>query len=87
MIGIGKVFKNLMVDIQPTNAKLVERLKRIIMQATGVSYDKSSDYYEKLNGNVKAAIVMILAPCSYQEALDRLQKSEGFVRQALHLEK
>ncbi|MBY6273211.1 MAG: N-acetylmuramic acid 6-phosphate etherase, partial [Bacillaceae bacterium] len=36
MIGIGKVYKNLMVDVRPTNHKLIERSKRIIMEATGV---------------------------------------------------
>ena len=37
MIGIGKVYNNLMVDVKPTNEKLVERSKRIIMEATGCS--------------------------------------------------
>ena len=39
MIGIGKVYNNLMVDVKPTNEKLVERSKRIIMEATGCSYE------------------------------------------------
>ncbi|MCH3669745.1 N-acetylmuramic acid 6-phosphate etherase, partial [Enterococcus faecium] len=38
MIGIGKVFNNLMVDVKPTNEKLIERSKRIIMQATEADY-------------------------------------------------
>ncbi|ATO48476.1 N-acetylmuramic acid 6-phosphate etherase [Brevibacillus laterosporus] len=83
MIGVGKVYKNLMVDVQPTNLKLVERSKRIIMQATEVSYEHASQFYEKANKNVKAAIVMILAGCEYEEALERLQKYEGFVQHAL----
>ncbi|MBG9786329.1 MULTISPECIES: N-acetylmuramic acid 6-phosphate etherase [Brevibacillus] len=83
MIGVGKVYKNLMVDVQPTNLKLVERSKRIIMQATEVSYEQATEFYEKANKNVKAAIVMILAGCEYEEALERLQKYEGFVQHAL----
>ncbi|MGG1444656.1 N-acetylmuramic acid 6-phosphate etherase [Brevibacillus laterosporus] len=83
MIGVGKVYKNLMVDVQPTNLKLVERSKRIIMQATEVSYEHAAQFYEKANKNVKAAIVMILAGCEYEEALERLQKYEGFVQHAL----
>ena len=83
MIGVGKVYKNLMVDVQPTNLKLVERSKRIIMQATEVSYEQATEFYEKANKNVKAAIVMILAACEYEEALERLQKYEGFVQHAL----
>lgn len=83
MIGVGKVYKNLMVDVQPTNLKLVERSKRIIMQATDVSYEQAADCYEKANKNVKAAIVMILSACEYEEALERLEKNEGFVQHAI----
>ncbi|MCI3030036.1 N-acetylmuramic acid 6-phosphate etherase, partial [Desemzia sp. C1] len=42
MIGIGKVYQNLMVDVKPSNEKLVERSKRIIMQATDCSYEQAS---------------------------------------------
>jgi N-acetylmuramic acid 6-phosphate etherase len=83
MIGIGKVYKNLMVDMQPTNIKLIERSKRIIMEATGVDYETSSKYYEDANKNVKAAIVMILVKCSFEEALEKLVNAEGFVRKTL----
>jgi len=83
MIGIGKVYKNLMVDMQPTNIKLIERSKRIIMEATDVNYDTASKYYEQANKNVKAAIVMILVQCTYAEALEKLKESEGFVRKTL----
>ncbi|WP_134685579.1 N-acetylmuramic acid 6-phosphate etherase [Brevibacillus migulae] len=83
MIGIGKVYKNLMVDVQPTNQKLVERSKLIIMQATDASYEEAAQVYEQANGNVKAAIVMVLTRCSYAEAVERLEKAEGFVRKAI----
>jgi len=80
MIGIGKVFENLMVDVQPTNKKLIERSKRIIMEATGVDYETAQSYFHRANQQVKAAIVMILLSCSYDEAIDRLEKSNGFIR-------
>lgn len=80
MIGIGKVYENLMVDVQPTNKKLVERSKRIIMEATGVDYDTAQTYFLRANQEVKPAIVMILLNCSYEEALDKLEKSNGFIR-------
>lgn len=83
MIGIGKVYKNLMVDMQPTNIKLIERSKRIIVEATGVDYETASKYYEEANKNVKAAIVMILVKCSYGEASEKLVVAEGFVRKTL----
>jgi len=80
MIGIGKVYENLMVDVQPTNKKLIERSKRIIMEATGVDYDTAQTYFLRANQEVKPAIVMILLNCSYEEALDKLEKSNGFIR-------
>lgn len=83
MIGVGKVYKNLMVDVQSTNEKLVERSKRIIMEATGVEYKEAAAYYEKANHNVKAAIVMVLLQCEYGEALEKLTDGEGFVKKAL----
>jgi len=83
MIGIGKVYKNLMVDMQSTNIKLIERSKRIIMEATDVDYETASKYYEQANKNVKAAIVMILVQCNYDDALDKLKEADGFVRKTL----
>lgn len=80
MIGIGKVYKNLMVDVQSTNKKLVERSKRIIMQAAETDYDTAAEYYEKAGQNVKAAIIMILLNCSYEEAAQKLEESNGFIR-------
>ncbi|MEH0978317.1 N-acetylmuramic acid 6-phosphate etherase [Bacillus mobilis] len=83
MIGVGKVYKNLMVDVQSTNKKLVERSKRIIVEATGVSYEVAAEYYEKAERNVKAAIVMVLLQCEHGEALKKLKEAKGFVKKAL----
>jgi len=83
MIGIGKVYKNLMVDVRPTNIKLMERAKRIIMDAAGVTYEEAENYYAKAHGNVKAAVVMILTSCNYEEAIHRLSAQKGFVRKAI----
>ncbi|WP_397539422.1 N-acetylmuramic acid 6-phosphate etherase [Rummeliibacillus pycnus] len=83
MIGIGKIYKNLMVDVQPTNEKLVERSKRIIMQATDCSYDKASESFEKANRDVKLAIVMLLTNLGKEEAKERLKQAKGFVRKTL----
>lgn len=83
MIGIGKVYRNLMVDVQPTNDKLIERSKRIIMQATEVDYETASNFYERANHHVKAAIMMILLECTYEEALKKLKKADGFIKRAL----
>jgi N-acetylmuramic acid 6-phosphate etherase len=83
MIGIGKVYKNLMVDVQSTNKKLVERSKRIIMEAADVSYERAEEVYINAHHNVKAAILMILLDCSYETAIEKLETSKGFIGKAL----
>lgn len=83
MVGVGKVYGNLMVDVQLTNEKLVERAKRIVMEATSCTYDTAEEYLEKTNSNSKLAIVMILTGLSYEESLQRLETTKGFVRQAI----
>ncbi|MDG5472715.1 N-acetylmuramic acid 6-phosphate etherase [Jeotgalibacillus sp. ET6] len=83
MIGLGKVYQNLMVDVKATNLKLEHRAKNMIVQATGVDKETASSFYEQSNQNVKTAIVMILAEVSVEEAARRLNEAEGFVRQAI----
>jgi N-acetylmuramic acid 6-phosphate etherase len=83
MIRIGKVYENMMIDLQMTNQKLVERSKRIVMIITGISYEEAEKYLKEAKGNVKTALVMILANVPYEEAVRRLKLSEGFVRQAI----
>ncbi|MDW2887133.1 N-acetylmuramic acid 6-phosphate etherase [Exiguobacterium artemiae] len=83
MIGVGKVYQNLMVDVQSTNEKLEVRAKRMIVEATGVDLETAARYFTSTNGHVKTAIVMILADVSYPEAVERLQRAHGFVRDAL----
>ena len=83
MIGIGKVYNNLMVDVKPTNEKLVERSKRIIMQATEVDYETAAKYFEAAQENVKLAIVMILTGSDREEATQKLIQADGFVKKTL----
>ncbi|MEK3888647.1 N-acetylmuramic acid 6-phosphate etherase [Bacillus sp. FSL K6-3431] len=83
MIGIGKIYENLMVDVQATNQKLAERAKRIIMDATQVDYAMAEEYYENAQYQVKTAIVMILLKCSYNEAVKKLDSADGFIRKAI----
>ena len=80
MVGIGKVYKNLMVDVKPTNKKLVERSKRIIMQATECDYEIAEKAFVDADQNVKLAIVMILTNLDKDEAEARLKNANGFVR-------
>jgi N-acetylmuramic acid 6-phosphate etherase len=83
MIRMGKIYENMMIDLQMTNKKLVERSKRIVMTITGLEYEEASEYLEKSNGHVKTALVMIRAGVTAEEAKDRLRKSDGFVRKAI----
>ncbi|WP_268844329.1 N-acetylmuramic acid 6-phosphate etherase [Tetragenococcus koreensis] len=83
MIGIGKVYKNLMVDVRPTNEKLVERSKRIIMQATDCRYEQADQTFYQAEENVKLAIVMILTGADKNEAKKKLVEEKGFVRNTL----
>lgn len=83
MVQVGKVFGNLMVDVVPTNAKLVQRAQSIIAEATGVDARTASAYYRRASGRTKTAIVMILAEVDRDEAERRLTHSHGLVRDAL----
>jgi len=80
MVGVGKVYENLMVDVKPTNDKLVERSKSIIMQATDCSYEVADEYFNKADKNVKLAIVMILTNFSKEDAKQKLEENKGFIR-------
>ncbi|MGY5271086.1 N-acetylmuramic acid 6-phosphate etherase [Lactiplantibacillus plantarum] len=86
MAKIGKVYHNLMVDVKPTNEKLVIRAKHMIELATGVSADKASELFAAAHQNVKTAIVMDLAGVSVSDAEQRLQSAHGVVRDALALQ-
>ena len=80
MVRLGKTYENMMIDLQMTNKKLVERAKRIVMTITGVNYEEATEHLESANYHVKSALVMILAEVSFEKAKERLEKSDGFVR-------
>ncbi|NUN69286.1 MAG: N-acetylmuramic acid 6-phosphate etherase [Bacteroidetes bacterium] len=83
MVRLGKVYENMMIDLQMTNKKLVERAKKIVMTITGVEYDTAERALFDAKGHVKTALVMIKANLSYDEAAERLRRSNGFVRAAI----
>ena len=83
MIGIGKVYNNLMVDVRPTNEKLVERSKRIIMQATDCDYETAEKTFIQAEEDVKLAIVMILTNSEKDEAQEKLAQAKGFIKHTL----
>ena len=83
MIGIGKVYNNLMVDVRPTNEKLVERSKRIIMEATECDYQTAEKTFIQAEEDVKLAIVMILTNSAKDEAQEKLVQAKGFIKNTL----
>ncbi|TJX68880.1 N-acetylmuramic acid 6-phosphate etherase [Soehngenia saccharolytica] len=83
MVGIGKVYQNLMVDVVQTNEKLKIRAENIVISATNCTREEAKKYLDLANGNAKTAIVMILKGCTFEEATDRLLKSKGHIRLAL----
>jgi N-acetylmuramic acid 6-phosphate etherase len=83
MIRLGKVYENMMIDLQTTNLKLRERAKKIVMTITDISYDQAEDYLMKSDFHVKSALVMIKANVSLSEAKARLKRANGFVRAAI----
>ncbi|MBA4541485.1 MULTISPECIES: N-acetylmuramic acid 6-phosphate etherase [Thermoactinomyces] len=85
MIRLGKVYENLMVDVNISNYKLKERAISIICTVTGVSYEEAKASLEQANHEVKTAIVMIEAGVSYEEATELLHRAQGYVRQAIVL--
>lgn len=83
MIRLGKVYGNMMVDLQMNSKKLEERSKRTVIMVTGVDYKKAEEVLQQANGHVKTAIVMILKNVGRDEAQRRLEMSDGFVRGAI----
>lgn len=83
MIKIGKVYDNLMVDLKPTNEKLVDRATKIISEISGYDYESSKKTLSQANNNVKAAIIMATKNVDYEESIKILENNKGFIREDL----
>jgi N-acetylmuramic acid 6-phosphate etherase len=83
MVRLGKVYKNLMVDVTPINEKLVDRAVRIIMSATDVSREKAFELLKISNMKPKVAIVMALTGKGLKEAEELLKNHNGRIRDIL----
>ncbi|MCO5216530.1 MAG: N-acetylmuramic acid 6-phosphate etherase [Thermomicrobiales bacterium] len=80
MIRLGKTYGNLMVDVQPTNAKLRVRAIRIVAEATGLSSEEARLALEAANGDVKVAIVSTLTGIDTVTAKKQLEQAQGRIR-------
>ncbi|MYN05969.1 N-acetylmuramic acid 6-phosphate etherase [Pseudoduganella aquatica] len=83
MVRLHKVYGNLMVDLKPTNAKLVQRSVRLTMHATGVDEAAARATLEQCNFHVKVAIVALLNRQTVDQARAALDLAQGSVRAAL----
>ncbi|MBP6083581.1 MAG: N-acetylmuramic acid 6-phosphate etherase [Providencia sp.] len=87
MIRIGKVFGNLMVDVEATNAKLIERQTKIVMEATECDRETAESALLQCDRHCKTAILMILSGLNADEARQLLSSNKGFIRTALNIAK
>ncbi|MET8638093.1 N-acetylmuramic acid 6-phosphate etherase [Streptomyces sp. NPDC004096] len=85
MVRLGKVYGNLMVDVKASNDKLVDRARRMVVQATGTDPDSAAEALRAAGGHAKTAIVMLLARCTAEEAARRLEEAHGDTRTAIGL--
>ncbi len=79
MIKLGKVYSNLMVDLNPSNCKLRERAKNIFMEITNANYETAAEYLKRADYNIKAAIVMYQKGVTLEKALKLLKEKEGIL--------
>lgn len=84
MIKIGKVYENMMIDLQQNNKKLIERSKKIIMIAADVDYNRAAECLSFAGGHVKTAIFIALTGEQYDTAKKYIEAQEGFLKKALN---
>ena len=82
MVGVGKVYKNLMVDVMQTNEKLRLRAEKIVAESADIDRSEARKLLFEAGGDVKSAIVMALLNCSAEVAKKRLASAKGHVRRA-----
>lgn len=83
MIGIGKTYENLMVDLKASNKKLVARAARIVMQATECTLEAAQAALAQTDNDVKLAILIVMTGMDLAAARSALEGSKGFLRQAI----
>ncbi|NLB19432.1 MAG: N-acetylmuramic acid 6-phosphate etherase [Clostridium sp.] len=83
MVGIGKAYENLMVDVMQSNEKLKTRAENIVMAATECERDEAREKIDLANGSVKLAITMILLNTDASEASKKLDDAKGHIRHTI----
>ncbi|MER8553989.1 N-acetylmuramic acid 6-phosphate etherase [Mesorhizobium sp. M0976] len=83
MIRIGKSYQNLMVDLNPSNKKLIARAVRIVMQTTGCAAQQARQALDQTGNDVKLAILVTITGMGVEEARKALANAGGFLRKAI----
>ncbi|MBH0175930.1 N-acetylmuramic acid 6-phosphate etherase [Fictibacillus sp. 23RED33] len=83
MVRWGKVYSNLMVDVQPTNEKLRKRAKNIIIEASGATEKEAEMALQEQGGNTKAAIFQLVTGVAPHEAKLQLDEHNGKLKEAI----
>jgi N-acetylmuramic acid 6-phosphate etherase len=83
LVRIGKTYENLMVDLRPMSAKLVDRGERIVMELCGVDRAAAKQVIAAAGGSVKTAIVMQKLSLSRAAAEEKLRAAGGVIRRAM----
>src|SRR5262245_19123253 len=83
-VRLGFVYGNLMVNVQPKNTKLVDRARRIVAQAAGVSYERAAELLLAAGNSVRTAILMSKTGAGREDAERRLAAAGGRISKALH---
>ena len=83
MVKLGKVYQNYMVDVKPTNKKLVVRAKNMIRTLTGVDEERAEQLYEESGHNVKKALVMEIMNVDRDTAEAALSNGDGHIKRAI----
>jgi N-acetylmuramic acid 6-phosphate etherase len=82
-IRLGYVYGNLMVNVQPKNAKLVDRARGIVARKAGVPYERAAELLAEAGNKVSTAILMGKLAIGREEAERRLTESGGRIRRVL----
>ncbi len=83
MIKIGNIYENLMINVQPTNEKLIERAINIVKEAAEVDMIQAKEYLNEAQLEVAPAIVMAKAKVDYKHAKQLLAEHKGRISEIL----
>ena len=84
MIKIGKVYKNLMIDVKPTNIKLKDRAARIVSEIAKCDKEAALSVLENNGYNVKEAVLQIKFDMTYESAKGILDLNNGVLIKAIN---